>query len=178
MPAMSFDCQSMNGGGIEWLLSALQWLAQVSSVVASLISSAIPCLQPKTLALEHKYHISVANHFYDGMLTSAHPLEGLVSNLVSLLNVNVQAGATTLFPFGEEECGKEHNVTLVMAPMDLCTLFSGIPLTCSHKGNLFLGYHCPNPCCSGAVIFQCIINGKNSRRPGIRGLGSVSSARV
>jgi hypothetical protein len=142
----------MNGGGIEQFLSVLQWLAQVSSVVASLISSASPCLQ--------KYDISVAKHFYDGMLASAHPLEGPDGNLASLLNVNVQAGATTLFPFGEEECGKKHNVTLVMVQMNLYMLFSSICLACSCKGNLFLKYHCPNLCCSGAVIFQFIIDGK------------------
>ena len=118
-------------------------------------------MPPKTLELEEKYNISIARHFFEGTLASTHPLDdGPIEDLVNLLNVNVRAGATTFFPFGEEEKGEEHNVSLVMAQMDLYMLFSGVRLECSRKGNLFLEYRCPNLCCSGAVIFQLIVDGK------------------
>jgi hypothetical protein len=51
---------------------------------------------------------------------STHPLEGPVGDLANLLNVNIRAGVITLFP--KEECGKEHNITLVMAQIDLCSV--------------------------------------------------------
>lgn len=118
-------------------------------------------MPPKTLPLVESYNITVERNYFDGTLASTHPSEdGAVANLMDLLNVTVRPGATTLFPYGEEEIGNEHNVSLVMAQMELFQVFSNVRLDCSRKGNLFLEYRCPNQGCPGAVIFQLVANGE------------------
>jgi hypothetical protein len=60
------------------------------------------------------------------------------------------------FRLGREEKGKEHKWT--------CTCFLVVlasSAVAKEKGNLFLEYRCPNPCCSGSDIFQLIIDGKH-----------------
>jgi hypothetical protein len=115
-------------------------------------------MPPKTKKLDHVYNIVGGKRYFDG--STAEDPSGDAKLMKDLLNINTRTGATTLCPFGEEDLGKQYNVPLIMASMELYAFFHGIPLKMERDFSaLFLKFVCPT-CCGGAFVFQ-FVRGKD-----------------